>query len=51
VRDLSFTKTRGTSIKVTMIVVPSCFALSWLGLGFAQTTDCAIIGSKDGSSR
>jgi hypothetical protein len=42
VRDLSFTKMRGTSIEVIVIVVPYCVSLSWFGLGFSQTTNCAI---------
>jgi hypothetical protein len=42
VKDLSFTKMRGTSIEVTTIGVPNCVTHLQLGLGFAQTTNCAI---------
>jgi hypothetical protein len=44
VLDLSFTKMRGISIEVTLIGVPSCVTHLFLGLGFSQTTNCAIIG-------
>ena len=40
--DLSFTKMRGVSIEVTMIGIPSCVTHLLFGLGFSQTTRCAI---------
>jgi hypothetical protein len=44
VLDFSFTKTRGIYIEVTVIGVPICVSHLLLGLGFSQTTNCAIIG-------
>jgi hypothetical protein len=42
VLDLSITKMRGISIEVTVIGVPSCVTHLLFGLGFSQTTNCAI---------
>ena len=44
VLDFSFTKMRGTSVKVKVIIGPSYVTLSCFGLGFSQTTDCVITG-------
>jgi hypothetical protein len=43
--ELSITKIRGIYIEATMIGVPSCITYLLLGLGFSQTTNCAIIES------
>jgi len=47
VLDLSITKTRGISIEVTVIGVPSCVTCLLFGLGFVLTTNHAIIGLHD----
>jgi hypothetical protein len=42
VLDLFFTKTRGTSIEVTVIGFQSCVTHLLCGLGFVETTNCVI---------